>query len=579
MGNPLLVSVDDSTLMLPPAVLAALSAYNERKYTVLPQTYVWSQPNNASGAGPGGVTIDATAGANIARNTTAKASEGYVAIGRDALGVATRGRSCIAIGPKALGSSNPGFSNLAIGTFSLSNVTGVSEFAADLPGSRNIGVGTLSGYFLTNGYYNTFVGRDAGQTNTTGTRNTGLGYGAFSRGIAPIGLDGSITNYYATTGTDNTAVGAQSGAMLTGSSNVTVGSQAAIALRASDNNVFIGAAAASSLGAAISENGKALASPGITGTYAQSGTTITVTATAHGAVAGNKVGVTFTSGDINATTGEMQWLTVATVPNANAFTVTSPVSTTASGNATVVTVETATAASVVGANTVIGYNALGSAGSSAGNQTVVGESAGITSTGGNNTLIGTRSGYNLTNGTSNVFIGQNAGRTLISGSNNTSTTNSIAVGFATQVSGDNQVQLGNSATTTYVYGTVQNRSDLRDKADVRDTELGLDFIEALRPVDYRWDMREDYVEHDEEGNVVAVHDRDGSKKRDRFHHGLVAQEVAQVLEQQGVDFGGLQDHARDGGADVLSIGYDELIGPLIRAVQQLSARVAELERQ
>src|SRR3546814_13145999 len=64
---------------------------------------------------------------------------------------------------------------------------------------------------------------------------------------------------------------------------------------------------------------------------------------------------------------------------------------------------------------------------------------------------------------------------------------------ALPISGANQVQLGDSATTSYVYGTVQNRSDARDKADIRDTQLGLDFIKALRPVDYRWDMREDYL--------------------------------------------------------------------------------------
>lgn len=573
------IIVDAATNLLPASVMAALDSYNQARYADAASFYSWSYARNAAGAGPGGVSIDPTAAANVARNTTAKASEGYVAIGRDALGAATRARSCIAIGPLALGLGNPGFSNLGIGTFALSNVQGISELAADLPGSRNIGIGTLAGYFLTNGYYNTFVGRDSGQTNTTGTRNTGLGYGAFSRGVAPIGLDGTITNYYPTTGTDNTAVGAQAGQLLAGSSNVLMGSQAAIALRASDGNVIIGAGAASLLGGTSSENSKALTSPGITGTYTQSGTTITVTATAHGAVAGNKVGLSFTSGAINTTTGEMQWLTVASVPNANTLTVTSPVSQTTSGNVTVVLVETAATSAVVGSNTVLGWNAMGQAATSAGNQTIIGESAGLKSTGGNNTLIGTRAGYNLTNGSSNVFLGQNAGRTLVSGADNTGTANSVALGFATQVSGDNQVQLGNSSTTTYVYGTVQNRSDERDKADIRDTELGLDFVNALRPVDYRWDMREDYVEHDDEGAVVAVHERDGSKKRERFHHGLVAQEVAEVLEQQGVDFGGLQDHARDGGADVLSIGYDELIGPLIRAVQQLTARVAELEKQ
>src|SRR3546814_19982385 len=71
-------------------------------------------------------------------------------------------------------------------------------------------------------------------------------------------------------------------------------------------------------------------------------------------------------------------------------------------------------------------------------------------------------------------------------------------------------------------------------------------------------------------SCMAAPERSGSEKRARFHHGLIAQEVA----ASGYDFGGLQDHSIKGGDDVLSIGYDELIGPLIKAVQELSAEVS-----
>jgi len=40
---------------------------------------------------------------------------------------------------------------------------------------------------------------------------------------------------------------------------------------------------------------------------------------------------------------------------------------------------------------------------------------------------------------------------------------------------------------------------------------------------------------------------------------------------------GYQDHSISGGKDVLSIGYEELIAPLIKAVQQLSAEIAKLK--
>lgn len=567
-GDVGLANVDNTSDANKPVSSAQQAALDTK--VAQSDVYVWSQPNNAAGPGPGGVIVDSTAAPNVARNTSAKASEGYVAIGREALGAATRARACIAIGSLALGRGNPGFGNLAVGAFALSNVQGVSEYAADLPGSRNIGVGSLTGYFLTSGYMNAFVGRDAGQTTTTGYRNSGFGYGAFSRGIAPVGIDGTIVNQYPTTGNDNTAVGTQAAGMLAGSNTVAVGSAAASNVRASDNNVFIGASAAGALGSTTSENNLVISSPNTTGTYSQSGNVITITATAHGASVGKRVAVTFTSGQISTITGESQWLAVASVTSADVFTLVSPVSQTASGAITLNKVETTTAAQVVGANVVIGYQAQADALLTSGNNVYIGEQVARPATGANNTAVGSRAGFNMTTGQQNTFLGFNAGRALSTGGGLTTSSNCTVLGYNAAPSADNQVQLGDSRTTTYVYGTVQNRSDIRDKADVRDTALGLDFINALRPVDYRWDMREDYIERDEDGNVVAVHERDGSKKRERYHHGVIAQELP-------AEFGGLQDHALAGGDDVMSVGYDEFIAPLIKSVQELTAEVANLK--
>ena len=71
--------------------------------------------------------------------------------------------------------------------------------------------------------------------------------------------------------------------------------------------------------------------------------------------------------------------------------------------------------------------------------------------------------------------------------------------------------------------------------------------------------------------------RDGSKKRIRYHHGLIAQEVKAVLDAKGVDFGGFQDHSVKGGEDVLSIGYIELIAPMIKAMQEQQAIIEALK--
>lgn len=222
---------------------------------------------------------------------------------------------------------------------------------------------------------------------------------------------------------------------------------------------------------------------------------------------------------------------------------------------------------------------------------------------------------NTSAGHASMFFGSGGTSTAIgyqaAGTGTTAAySNFTCLGANTEVTGNNQVQLGDSATTTYVYGTVQNRSDLRDKADVRDTVLGLNFITKLRPVDYKWDLRDSYraaqpemlellpvpagatdaesarieaqnaavraqyaaaMEDWGRQNTLSNLQADGTNTRSRYHHGLIAQEVQAVIAETGVDFGGFQNHALKGGDDVMTIGYDELIAPLIKAVQELKA--------
>lgn len=169
----------------------------------------------------------------------------------------------------------------------------------------------------------------------------------------------------------------------------------------------------------------------------------------------------------------------------------------------------------------------------------------------------------------------------------------VGIGAYAEVSGINQVQIGGPSVTTYTYGAVQNRSDVRDKTDIRPTILGLSFIKSLRPVDFRWDLRDNYrkpapkmpsmdaSEHERslydseikkwtEDSKISNIVHDGSKKGKRYHHGIIAQELQSTIQATGVDFGGFQDHKIAGGDDVLSIGYLEFITPLIKAVQELS---------
>lgn len=245
-------------------------------------------------------------------------------------------------------------------------------------------------------------------------------------------------------------------------------------------------------------------------------------------------------------------------------------------------------------NTAMGNYALAANISGFANTAVASVSLSSNTIGSNNTALGAGALYNTQIRSNNTAIGLNAlaGNTLYS--------NCSGLGVSTVVSADNEVQLGNSLTTTYVYNTIQSRSDERDKADIIDTVLGLDFINQLRPVDYKWDMREDYItempspltqdatEQEKEAYKIIMDEwiesskfsnltHNGSKKRNRYHHGLIAQEVRDLIETSGVDFGGFQDHSVGGGEDVLSIGYDELIAPMIKSIQELTARINILE--
>lgn len=88
-------------------------------------------------------------------------------------------------------------------------------------------------------------------------------------------------------------------------------------------------------------------------------------------------------------------------------------------------------------------------------------------------------------------------------------------------------------------GTI-NTSDEREKTEIITSDLGLDFINSLAPVSFRW--------------------REGDKKK---HYGLIAQQVKKVLE--GKEFGGLYE------GESMGLAYTDLIGPIIKAIQELHA--------
>jgi hypothetical protein len=113
-------------------------------------------------------------------------------------------------------------------------------------------------------------------------------------------------------------------------------------------------------------------------------------------------------------------------------------------------------------------------------------------------------------------------------------------------------------------GTIQT-SDARQKTDIAPSDLGLDFIQALQPVSYRWIV----------GGVEDHLERAGR----RTHYGLLAQQVKTALDAAGcADFAGYVQADPEEPESELGLRYDAFIAPLIAAVQELAKRVERLEQ-
>ena len=134
-------------------------------------------------------------------------------------------------------------------------------------------------------------------------------------------------------------------------------------------------------------------------------------------------------------------------------------------------------------------------------------------------------------------------------------------------------------------GTIQT-SDKNVKDNITESDLGLDFVNKLKPVSYKF------------------------KEKTRTHYGLIAQDIEEVLSdisKSTTDFAGFiktqkEDHSlwtkddvetQDGsehlgdfknplgtkidGEYSYALRYEEFISPIIKAIQELSAKVKALE--
>ena len=167
--------------------------------------------------------------------------------------------------------------------------------------------------------------------------------------------------------------------------------------------------------------------------------------------------------------------------------------------------------------------------------------------------VGVRALQNATTAEDNVAIGYQAGDATTTGDNQIILGHSADASSATV---DNEVTLGNSSISTLRCNqtSISSLSDARDKTDIIDIPVGLEFLNSLRPVKFKWQRREPDVN---DGLVRA---------------GFIAQELQEA--QKDSEF---LDLVMDSNPDKLEAKQGNLIPVLVKAIQELSAKVTALE--
>jgi hypothetical protein len=161
-------------------------------------------------------------------------------------------------------------------------------------------------------------------------------------------------------------------------------------------------------------------------------------------------------------------------------------------------------------------------------------------------------------------MGYSAGSTITSGSNNS------FLGYNAQPSSSsvsNEITLGNSsiATLRCQQTSITALSDARDKTEIADLSLGLDFIMSLRPRQFHWDRREWY----ENG------ESDGSKAKEQPTAGFIAQELDEAQTVANVEWLNL---VLKSNPEKLEATPGNLLPVLVKAIQELNAKVSQLEQ-
>ena len=221
------------------------------------------------------------------------------------------------------------------------------------------------------------------------------------------------------------------------------------------------------------------------------------------------------------------------------------------------------------------------------NCTFVGYEAGTYAQVSNTTGIGYRALASLTSGAGNVCVGHLSGDSLTTGANNTfigwntdgsanSAQDQIVIGRNFSGTANSRVHIGNVSSHIFndfnTNATWTHSSDKRQKKEIKDDTLGLDFINDIRPVTYKHKSPSEFPK---EWNAYNENDKE-PMGGDKVIHGLIAQEVKQALDKQGIDTFSGWDVNLDGRQNV---SFEAFVLPLIKSVQELSIEINKLKQQ
>jgi hypothetical protein len=214
-------------------------------------------------------------------------------------------------------------------------------------------------------------------------------------------------------------------------------------------------------------------------------------------------------------------------------------------------------------NVGIGYGAQGGAAASTGSGNVsIGNRAAVALTSGdNNVVIGNCAGCCINTGNNNTIVGSRAGQDQTTGSGLT------AIGFNSSQPAANVTNaayvMHPNRVAYFTTGSWAFLSDRRAKDDIIALPVeGETFVNSLRPVQYT-PLNEETKEPVNGGET---------------HVGFIAQEVDDALKEAGMAYvNNLVSRPNDPATQHYALSTEVLVPFLVKAVQELSAKVAALE--